>query len=185
MNKAGGPARERAKRGKSNAATLHHLKYSHRLVTCSFDKTLLFQPHGFISALTTRLDCATAVAAGKGGGTKLPEWVLPPHPPPIFPLDPALHGVDGPVPLPMSVTWQRHTPVDMPDGAVCLTASEEPDVLLLLQQDVCKRLLTTDPESTLPSEIAPVRSHCQAAGGPWRTRSTAGLFRRRSGDDSL
>ncbi|BHF81748.1 crossover junction endonuclease eme1 [Sparganum proliferum] len=148
MNKAGDTVGDRAKRkGKTTAAALQHIKYSHRLVTCSFDKTFLFQPHGFISALTTRLDCATAVAAGKVGNTQLPDWVLPPHPPPIFPVDPALHGVDGPVPLPMSISWQRHTPVDTPDATVRLTASEEPDVLLILQQDACKGLLATDPDS--------------------------------------
>nr|VZI39058.1 unnamed protein product [Spirometra erinaceieuropaei] len=148
MNKAGDTVGDRAKkRGKTTAAALQHIKYSHRLVTCSFDKTFLFQPHGFISALTTRLDCASAVAAGKAGNTQLPDWVLPPHPPPIFPVDPTLHGVDGPVPLPMSISWQRHTPVDMPDATVRLTASEEPDVLLILQQDACKGLLATDPES--------------------------------------
>ncbi|VDN19461.1 unnamed protein product, partial [Dibothriocephalus latus] len=32
------------------------------------------------------------------------------------------------------------------DGTVRLTASEEPDVLLILQQDACKRLLAADPE---------------------------------------
>ncbi|KAM7533292.1 hypothetical protein Aperf_G00000119637 [Anoplocephala perfoliata] len=58
----------------------------------------------------------------------MPEWVTNP-PPLVRPVTVGSQGPGGPVPVPFSISWQRYTPIEGPDGAVQFSSSEEHDVL--------------------------------------------------------
>lgn len=114
------------------------------MVTCSFDESFLQQPAGFLSAVSARITCENP-HNGKALAVKMPEWVINP-PPLVRPVAVGSQGFGGPVPISFSITWQRHTPTEglgmkqwfvylCSDGAVHFSASEEPDVLVIVLQD--------------------------------------------------
>ncbi|VDD79528.1 unnamed protein product [Mesocestoides corti] len=124
------------------------------LVACSFDEALLQQPPGFVAAVSGRINYTNPIN-GKSTNVHLPDWVANP-PPSIRPVAPNVRGPDGPVPLPLSVSWQRYSPCNFSEESVHLAPSEEPDVLVIVLQNQVKSLLSK--ESELQSFISSISS---------------------------
>ncbi len=112
------------------------------------------QPPGFLAAVSGKINCTNPVN-GKSSNPPLPDWVIN-QPPLLQPISPSESGQKGPVPLPLSISWQRHTPVDelgkvfylmfviniALDNTVKLIPMEEPDVLVIILQKQAQSLLS-------------------------------------------
>ncbi|VDM35338.1 unnamed protein product [Hydatigera taeniaeformis] len=129
-------------------------KYCRRLVSCLFDEAFLREPQGFLAAISARINCDNP-SNSKSTFAKLPDWVTNP-PALVRPVPPNSHGLDGPVPFPFSITWERYTPSAETEAAVQLVAIEEPDVLVIILQNQLRSLL--EHESAAHNFAAMLRS---------------------------